>query len=390
MPVNVGRIVKAVAAFAVAALAFYSCDKDKPVDDATLSVTLKSEEISYVASSQFVAVTAPGAWTLSLEFGELEAWATVIPDTGVGSRSNVVLKVKENTSSLQRSCMLVLEGGGQRAEATLTQLAKGSDPIIIHPTTLKPDPVGSWLELPATNESGRYFFTHDMTVGKYNGRNYSFYLDPNAKIAVWVAYPLNSGLIGSNTGRTDDWGLDPKVPRDYQPVIYSAFRGGYDRGHQLPSADRYGNNNPSTFYGTNMTPQRAELNQHAWEKLEGRVRNWSYKFDTLYVVTGADIVGSREYATDNDGKKITVPVGYFKALLGYKKSQTIADTASKGGYTAIGFYFKHQSYSDSQIMSQSMSIDALEKMTGFDFFVNLPDELETRVEADVNSWWSAN
>ena len=195
---------------------------------------------------------------------------------------------------------------------------------------------------------------------------------------------------GVFSDRFNAWGLDPKVPSKYQSVIYSAYKGGYERGHQLPSADRYGAN-VSTFYGTNMTPQKGELNENAWASLEGMVRNWSYQFDTLYVVTGADINGSRDYATDNDGKKIAVPVGYFKALLGYKKSGTLGITGTTGGYTAIGFYFKHQYYSDDEIMGQAMTIDALEQKTGFDFFVNLPaqigDKLSDKVESTKDSWW---
>ena len=90
-------------------------------------------------------------------------------------------------------------------------------------------------------------------------------------------------------------------------------------------------------------------------------------------------------------KKITVPVGYFKALLGYKKSGTLGITGTTGGYTAIGFYMKHQYYDDSEIMGQSMTIDDLEKKTGFDFFVNLPskigDSLAGKVESTRDPWW---
>lgn len=251
-----------------------------------------------------------------------------------------------------------------------------------------------WMELPSyTETSSRCFVTHNMSVGRYSGRNYSFLLDKDAKVAVWVAYPLNKGLIGTNTGRTDQWGLDPKVPRDQQAVITEgAYRGGYQRGHQLPSADRYGNNNASTFYGTNMTPQKKELNEYAWATLEGYVRNWSYSFDTLYVVTGADITRGSSWATDNDGKKVKVPGAYFKALLGYKKGGAHKSImAAQTGYTSIGFYLEHRSYDDSEIMGCSMSVADLERITGFDFFANLPGKMTpgiaAKIEAVNDSWW---
>lgn len=374
----------------VAAISFLailqSCEKT-PVGE-LVSLEIRNVEVGAAAGSQFVAVEATGDWTLEIEGGS--DWASLSRTSGSGSTATIVLTYEENPEYTSRGLTLVLKNSHSSLRAPFTQLEKTKG---LGGKTLNPDRVTSWLELPATQEGdGRYFFTHSMQVGRYSGRNYSFYLDADAKISVWVAYPLNRSLIGSGS-RTDEWALDPKVPREYQPVIYSGFKGGYERGHQLPSADRYGANE-STFYGTNITPQRGELNEHAWAKLEGYVRDWSSQFDTLYVVTGADIKGSTTYATDNDGKKIVVPVGYFKALLGYKKGGTLGITPTTGGYTAIGFYFKHQSYSDSQIMAQSMTIDELEKKTGFDFFVNLPskigDTLADRVESTEDSWWQAS
>ena len=187
--------------------------------------------------------------------------------------------------------------------------------------------------------------------------------------------------------------IDPKVPIEYQAVTERPFRG-YQRGHQIPSADRLTSDpNFTTFYGTNMTPQLGELNAESWATLESMVRNWSNQFDTLYVVTGADIAGSSKTVKDNAGKSVTVPVGYFKALLGYKKSMTIADTKDNGGFAAIAFYFEHRSYenSSSAVMAQSMSVDALEKKLGYDFFPNLEQATSAStaaaVEASVSSWW---
>lgn len=352
---------------------------------------LEAESASNQRGGCFVYITAGGAWTLSLESedGSDPAWAYLNKESGEGS-STAVLSYDYNGGDEPRSLTVKLEGAnGKSASASFTQDGRIFGPIS-NPTDLKPDKVAKWMELPATSDNDdRYYFTHDMTVAGRKIRNYSFDLDVTAKIAVWVAYPLNKALIG-NGGRSDEWGLDPKVPKAYQSVIYSAYRGGYDRGHQLPSADRY-NANVSTFYGTNMTPQKGSLNENAWASLETMVRTWSYQFDTLYVVTGADIAGSSSYATDNEGKKIAVPTGYFKALLGYKRSATIGMTPTTGGYTAIGFYFKHQSYDSGRIMEQSIAIDALEEKLGTDFFVNLPGvitpKLAAKVESTMDPWW---
>ena len=159
----------------------------------------------------------------------------------------------------------------------------------------------------------------------------------------------------------------------------------------MPSADRLKKGvNESTFYFSNMTPQKGNLNQNAWAVLEGKVRGWAASFDTLYVVTGADYRDSRISVSDNEGNKVCVPDGYFKALLGYKKSGTIGN--STGGYLGIAFYFEHKWYDDSDIMdSQAMSISALEEKLGIDFFVNLPEKvgqnMADKIESTKDKWW---
>lgn len=264
----------------------------------------------------------------------------------------------------------------------------------VTPATFKSDALTKWMELPALSvEDGMYYVRHDMTLsGGMKLRNYSFYYDVNNKIAHWVAYPLNKTFRGSGS-RTDAWDYDPKVPKEYQAVLFSGFKddknasGVYDRGHQLPSADRY-TDNKSTFYFTNMTAQLGSLNQNSWDKLEQKVRNWSDSFDTLYVVTGADIRNSDKIAYDNTGASVPVPVGYFKALLGYKK---FGNFGVGGEYTAIGFYYEHKAYPNdiSDVINQAMTIDELEEKMGMDFFVNLPAKSDKAadIEATRDAWW---
>ena len=367
---------------------FVSCKETKVEDDVAVVLSVPKTSLENTEGQQFINVSAGSYWVLSLTFPEGEIWAEVDQTEGKGSAAGLIFTYRANETTESRTCVLELICGDQTSQVIVTQQAgeKKTDTS----SSLKPDKVASWLELPATDHDGRFFFTRNMTIKSGDIRNYSFYLDSAAKVSVWVAYPLNATLIGSGS-RTNEWGIDPKVPEKYQAVIaYGAFRGGYQRGHQIPSADRLDRDaNVTTFYGTNMTPQKGELNEKVWAALEGKVRDCSRQVDTLYVVTGADIEGSTEYAFDNMDKKITVPVGYYKALLGYKKDRSIGGTT--GGYIAIGFYFEHKGYADDDIKAQSMSIAELEKKLGYDLFVNLPakagEETAAKVESEVDSWW---
>ena len=250
-----------------------------------------------------------------------------------------------------------------------------------------------WLELPATSaDDGHSFLHHTMYIGSNETRSFSMYWDYQNMVARWVAYPLYRKAWGYGT-RTDQWGLDPLLKSSEQPILnrtYTSSDGqSYDRGHQIPSADRLCfEANVKTFYWTNMTPQLNELNGALWANLEQNVREWSWpdshETDTLYVVTGCLVDDSTTIVKDNDGKKVTVPTHYYKALL----------RVYQGNYSAIGFYLEHRKYDNNKVdKSIAVSIDELETLTGEDFFHNLPDAIESAVEAKdpkTDQWWWDN
>lgn len=363
-------------------LAVISCEQKSEPVDALPSVVPGSTVVRSGKGSMFITVDIPGTWNISLDFGQASPWAELGVTSGEGRRVDVDLYYEANEGESSRTLRIVASHARGVVSCNVTQ----------YPSTAS-DAVGVWMELPDVriDNSNQHFFTHYQYVGK-EIRSWSYLWDEEHLVAHWVAYPLNSKLIGSGS-RTDEWGLDPKLPRDKQPVLFYGFSGGYQRGHQLPSADRYNREaNVQTFYGTNMTPQNGGLNGGVWAQLEGKVREWSHKFDTLYVVTGCTVKGSTRKAYDNDDKAVTVPTGYFKALLGYSKSGGLGITPQTGGYTGVAFYMDHFNY-PSDYMTSAMTIDELESKTGFDFFVNLPFKITSTLADKVEStrdnfWWN--
>ena len=362
----------------------FSCTKqDTQAVVVEAGIKLGTTNVTLDKGSSFVYVTAPGDWKMSVRGNE--GWARLKDTEGSGNVVNI-LSYDRNPEENERSCVLTLVCGTDTTSALFVQ--SGSR------TVIKSDPVAKWMELPATDnvdDKKYYFFSHPMTIGGKKSRNYSYCWDIDGLVAHWVAYPLNSALLKGSCGRSEEWGLDPKLPEKYQPVMIKPVSGG-DRGHQIPSADRqileY---NEQTYYGTNMTVQNSKLNQGVWSNLEMYVRDRSRKFDTLYVVTGCVVSGSSRTTRDNSGKSVKIPDGYFKALLGYSSSRSVGITNSTSGYTGIAFYFNNNSYSGSYL-NESMTIDELEEKTGLDFFVNLPSAIgETKaakVESTSDGWWS--
>lgn len=384
-----------MAPMVLSALAVSSCSepaKEEPQVPPVLSI--KTQSVTGDAGGQFLSITASGSWTLSTS----ASWLKVEPTSGSGNTTTAVLSYTENTDAVRTGTVTLTSSGGI-SSASLTQNKK----VVPAPPS---DERGygaktasfKWLELPETkSDDGLEFFTHSMTIGSVQTRNYSFDWDYDNLVAPWVAYPLSSWNIGSGS-RTDQWGVDPLLPESKQPIVYKPFSGFGSRGHQIPSADRQSKDaNIQTFYGTNMTPQDYDFNGGTWAVLEGKVRDWARKTgatngtDTLYVVTGCYVGNSTRKAYDNVGKAVAIPESYFKALLRYKNNSSVGHK----GFMACAFWFDNENkYSSKISKDMSMSISDLEKKLGYKLFVNL----EAKVGADTYkqikdedpstvSWW---
>lgn len=296
------------------------------------------------------------------------------------------------------------------AETTynLYSYAKGSNNIFtsstrqittdkaVYDPTPHPDSV-SWSELPSIiPETGERFITHFTQLNGKRRRNYSMLYDTDNKVALWVAYPLHSCYMGSS-GRTEAWDFDPVVPITQQCDMsragfiddngYSA----YDRGHQLPSADRTIDNdtNAATFYYTNMTPQQSSFNRGLWGSLEEFVRKNVPEQDTLFVVTGCALTTPDEptilYARHKTfGEYIAVPRAYFKVLVCSSRNGSLPqDDNAK----CIGFWLPNASATGTKLnASLAMSVSQIESLTGFEFFPYLSDEAKSRLNTSTWKW----
>ena len=239
-----------------------------------------------------------------------------------------------------------------------------------------------WMELPAMDNDAYGYYSHSFSMKDKVYRNYSFAWSQKDLVSVWMAYPLCKTYTDKVVDRTNTWNYDPILGPELSCAPFSGYAGGYARGHQVPSADRLccREANEQTFYGTNIIPQLNEHNEGIWSNLENRIREIANASDTTYVVTGCVVDGSKEITTDSDGKNITVPVAYFKAVLRYKKGDANV-------WTGAGFYTEHKNYlhNSANLKAVSMSIDELEEMTGHDFFVNLAGKIGSDEAAAVEA-----
>lgn len=353
----------------------------------TFTLFTTEKEIPGEAGQFTVSLAANVNWTVTST--DPEGFAAS-PSSGSGSAPVTVTYTQNPSVSAPRMADIIFSTN----DASIT-----GQTLILHITqspfeALISDPMRSWMELPKVQPKDEFAYISHMTTLKGKSvRNYSFWYDTQNRLAQWVAYPLYQDIIG-NGSRTDAWDYNPKVPKRYQPTLFYSFGGStYDRGHQLPSADRlYSQDvNASTFYFTNLTAQNASLNQNLWANLEMKVRGWAQTCDTLYVVTGAMIQTAEDqtinYVYDNNGQQVAIPKIYFKVLLKYTAGQT-----KNGGYSSIGFWYENRAYTaEYPVASDAKNIKEMEALTGFDFFHNLPDGIKDTVKATcVPKDWGLN
>ena len=381
----------AAALLAVCGLVLTSCEQSGSKEGA-FEVSVKKTSVGPDKGTQFVSVKCAGDWTLELvsEDGEAIDWARLNVTSGTGNKSNIQLSYDSNAEQASRTLVLFLDNGAKSVSCKMTQQALGTAPEPEQPDAPTDLEKTKWLELPAMNNSALGYYSHSFKMNGNTYRNYSFGWSQKDRVALWVAYPLCKLYTNGSAGRTNAWAMDPLLG-DNSAAPFGGYCGDYARGHQLPSADRQCcyDANAQTFYGTNMTPQLNAHNEGIWSSLENKVRNIANSSDTTYVVTGVVVSASGKKEKDSYGNSVTVPDAYFKVLLRYSKSSTL------GQWNAAAFYLEHRSYSGNISKEHSMSVDELEKKTGFDFFVNLPAKvgadqaakIEATDPANVALWW---
>ena len=205
----------------------------------------------------------------------------------------------------------------------------------------------------------------------------------------WVSWHLESAWTGS-LPRTDTFRADSAVAPDWYRVQSTDYvASGFDRGHMTPNADR---DNPAsiplnqeTFLMSNMVPQAPNNNQGPWADLENFLRTLLGP-NEVYVVAGPAGVGG---AGDNGPANtianghVTVPAFTWKVALVLPVGDSDVSRVSAATRT-IAVIMPNQNSINSDWHAYLTTVDAVEALTGYDFFANVPDAIENSVEAGVD------
>lgn len=216
------------------------------------------------------------------------------------------------------------------------------------------------LEVPKIGPYGQ-FIRHE---------GYSLLYDEAHEQARWVSYTLTKAATSPRYKRTDVFIPDPKVATG-SATAADYKNSGYDRGHLAPAADMGWSATAiaQSFYYSNMSPQVPRFNRGIWKKLESKVRDWAIEFGTVYVVTGPVLTKDLKIIGSD---QVAVPDYFYKVILEY----------SATGVKGIGFVLPNAG-SKKALRDYAISIDAVEQITGIDFYAALNDEQEAVIERTV-------
>lgn len=205
--------------------------------------------------------------------------------------------------------------------------------------------------------------------------SYSVSYNPQTRIANWVAWHLSRSHTDGQYSRSK---LNPPYYEDnddlrnmqYLKDWHNAFP--YEHGHLCPAADNKWDEAAmrQSFFLSNIAPQHRDFNGSDWLTLENTCRSWAKSFGEIYIVTGP--IFDKSVPDTLTESSIAIPDRYFKAILCLNPKPM-----------AIGFIFKNDGAPQS-LNEVAVSVDKIERITGYDFFHLIDDETENRIESTYN------
>ncbi len=263
-----------------------------------------------------------------------------------------------------------------------------------------------------TTEEENYLMEKTTYALSYNNVTHN----PN-----WVSWHLCAADTGS-LSRPSSFGTDTTLPEgwyavtqsDYSSATHSGY--GMTRGHMCPNMDRNADADAQeeVFLMTNMVPQAANNNNTVWAGLETQEVAWAKAGKELYIVCGpygkggtynssgvtysASVWGNTttiEYIeidnpyNENDSG-IVVPAYTWRVVLMIDEEAEDISRMTAENTTALAICVPntYECLYDSTGTKLTWkdyitTINAIETMTGYDFFANLPDDIEDALEAQI-------
>jgi endonuclease G len=194
---------------------------------------------------------------------------------------------------------------------------------------------------------------------------------------LWVSYQIKSvAKDAEQYKRPRNYTVDWRSINQVKQADYT--HSGYDRGHMAPNyaiSRLYGKQAQlNTFLMSNITPQTPNLNQKLWQRLEEvEIKHFTQLHDQVWVLTGPVFIGETEHLPN--AINVEIPDAFYKIY---------ALPSTTGAPKLIAFLMPQEVIGNEALTDYVTSVDAIEALTGLDFFADLDDSIEGRLEATIN------
>jgi endonuclease G len=240
----------------------------------------------------------------------------------------------------------------------------------------------AFSEKPQEIHCKHFFYGYPLGTAKTNDliiRDiYALSNNDSTKFADWVAYRIDKKMLQGKVGNRD-WKADPWLddnetlePNDYKNASENLK---IDRGHQAPLANFKGSDYwYESNYLSNITPQNSELNRGLWKMLEDKERKILDSFEVIFVMTGP--LYEKHYAVlPNADEYHKIPSGYWKIII---------IPLNKNDFITFSFIFNQDANNSKILQDFLVTIDEIEKRSKLDFFWELDDKIEEKLEKLTN------
>ena len=215
--------------------------------------------------------------------------------------------------------------------------------------------------------TNQYFLPTSTTNQIVHHQNYSLSYSEKHEQAEWVAYELKASHLSNSHFKRPYFQIDKAVKtkaanwRNYK-------NSGYDKGHLCPAGDRRFTKlaHDETFLTSNISPQEHKFNAGIWNRLEQKVRYWAKKNDGIFVITGGVLENNLKSI---GSESVSVPKQFYKVIL----------DKTNGSIKMLAFLIPHKE-SKLPLYKFVVSVDKIEAITGIDFFKELDDSIENKLE----------
>jgi endonuclease G len=215
-----------------------------------------------------------------------------------------------------------------------------------------------------TADNDNWLVTHSSHVLSYND---------SRGTANWVAWRTTQADLGDRVERPR-FEADESLPKGIRRIQYYDYSSsGYDRGHMVPAADRFGDERrmEETFLMTNIVPQTGDLNQFPWNKLEMYARGIARSGNDTYTIAG--VYGDKGRLRG----KVTIPTNCWKVLVVLPRGSSTINERTR--IIAVDMP-NIDGIENVRWESYKTTVREIEQKTGLDLFSQLPKEIQETLE----------